>query len=235
MTFELREHPGITLSGDTNDIRPEDNLIMKAACALNQPERGAHIHITKRIPRGGGLGGGSSNAATTLRALNTLWSLNLNQRALLALAKPLGADVPVFTLGQSAWAEGIGEDLSPLSLPPRWYAVIIPACEVQTAEIFGHAELTRNTAPITVAAFFSGAGCNDLQPVAMALYPEIRKAWQWLEARSPSASMTGSGACLFAAFDTEAEARSLAASAPEGVIAVAVRGLDRLPAMQRVE
>jgi 4-diphosphocytidyl-2-C-methyl-D-erythritol kinase len=106
---------------------------------------------------------------------------------------------------------------------------------VQTAEIFGHAELTRNTAPITVAAFFSGAGCNDLQPVAMALYPEIRKAWQWLEARSPSASMTGSGACLFAAFDTEAEARSLAASAPEGVIAVAVRGLDRLPAMQRVE
>ena len=235
MTFELRERPGITLSGDTDDLPAEDNLIMKAACALNQPERGAHIHITKRIPRGGGMGGGSSNAATTLRALNTLWSLNLDQRALLTLAKPLGADVPVFTLGQSAWAEGIGEDLSPLALPPRWYAVIIPACEVQTAEIFGHPELTRNTAPITVAAFFSGAGHNDLQPVAVALYPEIRKAWKWLEARSPSASMTGSGACLFAAFDTEAEARSLVAIAPAGVTAVAVQGLDRLPAMQRVE
>ena len=235
MTFELREQAGITLSGDTDDLPPEDTLIMQAAYALNQPERGAHIHITKRIPRGGGLGGGSSNAATTLRALNTLWSLDLDQRALLALAKPLGADVPVFTRGHSAWAEGIGEDLSPLALPARWYAVIIPACEVQTSEIFSHPELTRNTAPITVAAFFSGAGRNDLQPVAMALYPEIRKAWKWLEAHSPSASMTGSGACLFAAFDTEAAARELVANAPAGVKAVAVQGLDRLPAMQRVE
>jgi 4-diphosphocytidyl-2-C-methyl-D-erythritol kinase len=106
---------------------------------------------------------------------------------------------------------------------------------VQTAEIFGHPELTRNTAPITVAAFFSGAGHNDLQPVAMALYPEIRKVWKWLEARSPTARMTGSGACLFAAFDTEAEARSLVASAPAGVTAIAVRGLDQLPAIESVE
>ena len=126
MRFEARAEPGVTLSGDTDDIAPEQNLILRAAEALEQPERGAHIHIHKRIPQGGGLGGGSSNAATTLLALNRLWELGLEQGALQRLAIPLGADVPVFVMGQSAWAEGVGEVLSALALPRRWFVIAQP-------------------------------------------------------------------------------------------------------------
>ncbi|MEC8111477.1 MAG: 4-(cytidine 5'-diphospho)-2-C-methyl-D-erythritol kinase, partial [Pseudomonadota bacterium] len=117
MRFERREAPGVTLSGDTDDIAPADNLILRAANALGAPDLGAHIYIRKQIPRGGGLGGGSSNAATTLLALNRLWQLNLDRDALMTIALTLGADVPVFTMGHSAWAEGIGEELTPIALP----------------------------------------------------------------------------------------------------------------------
>ena len=223
MRFEAREAPGITLSGDTDDIAPANNLILKAAAALGRPERGAHIHIRKRIPRGGGLGGGSSNAATTLLALNRLWQLKLEQNALRQLAAPLGADVPVFVSGHSAWAEGTGEILSPIALPKRWYVIAQPACEVSTAEIFAHPELTRHTAPITVQAFFSGAGHNDLQPVVLSRYPEVQRAWEWLNQHSPTARMTGSGACLFAALE-----------APTGLEIAVAEGLDRLPEMREV-
>ena len=232
--FEAREAPGITLSGDTDDIAPENNLILKAANALGRPERGAHIHIRKRIPRGGGLGGGSSNAATTLLALNRLWQLKLEQHALRQLAAPLGADVPVFVSGHSAWAEGTGEILSPITLPKRWYVIAQPACEVSTAEIFAHPELTRHTAPITVQAFFSGAGHNDLQPVVLSRYPEVQRAWEWLNQHSPTARMTGSGACLFAALETEEAARRIAVEAPTGLEVAVAEGLDRLPEMREV-
>ena len=234
MRFEAREAPGITLSGDTDDIAPANNLILKAAAALGRPERGAHIHIRKRIPRGGGLGGGSSNAATTLLALNRLWQLKLEQNALRQLAAPLGADVPVFVSGHSAWAEGTGEILSPITLPKRWYVIAQPACEVSTAEIFAHPELTRHTAPITVQAFFSGAGHNDLQPVVLSRYPEVQRAWEWLNQHSPTARMTGSGACLFAALETEEAARRIAVEAPTGLEVAVAEGLDRLPEMREV-
>ena len=235
MRFEARAEPGITLSGHTDDIAPEQNLILKAAKALGQPERGAHIHIHKRIPRGGGLGGGSSNAATTLLALNRLWGLGLEQDALLHLATPLGADVPVFVMGRSAWAEGVGEMLSALALPKRWFVIAQPDCTVSTAEIFGDPALTRYTPPITVQAFFSGAGQNDLQDVVLPRYPEVQQAWEWLHQHSPSARMTGSGACIFAALKTKESARQIAAEAPDGLKVIVAEGVDRLPEMRVVD
>ena len=129
MRFERRKAPGVTLSGDTDDIAPADNLILRAANALDAPDLGAHIHIRKQIPRGGGLGGGSSNAATTLLALNRLWQLDLDRDALMTIALTLGADVPVFTMGHSAWAEGIGEELTPITLPPSWYVIVLPPAQ----------------------------------------------------------------------------------------------------------
>ncbi|MDB2364868.1 hypothetical protein N9V98_03280, partial [Luminiphilus sp.] len=145
------------------------------------------------------------------------------------------ADVGVFLLGRSAWAEGVGDTLSPLTLPKRWFVIAQPRCEVSTAEIFRHPELTRHTAPITVQAFFSGAARNDLQAVAMSLYPEIQRAWEWLNSEAAPAIMTGSGACVFAAFDTEAEARSIATRAPANLPIVVAEGMDRLPEMWEVK
>ena len=235
MRFEGRAEPGVTLSGDTNDIAPEQNLILKAAEALGQPERGALIHIHKRIPRGGGLGGGSSNAAITLLALNRLWELGLELDALQRLAAHLGADVPVFVMGQSAWAEGVGEVLSALALPKRWFVIAQPDCTVSTAEIFADPALTRHSPPITVQAFFSGAGHNDLQDVVLPRYPEVQQAWEWLHQQSPTAKMTGSGACVFAALETEESARQVAAKAPNGLRVVVAEGVNRLPEMRVVE
>ncbi len=234
MRFEWRASPDITLSGDTDDIAPEDNLILRAAKLICPSDQGAHIHVRKRIPRGGGLGGGSSNAATTLLALNRLWELGLSLDALLRIGAPMGADVPVFIQGQNAWAEGIGEELTPLSLPKRWFVVAQPDCMVSTAEIFAHPELTRQTPPITVQAFFSGAGRNDLQPVVVSRYPEVQRAVEWLKEQSPDARMTGSGACVFASVESEQQARNIAKQAPQGLAVVVAEGLDRLPEMQEV-
>ena len=234
MRFEARAEPGVTLSGDTDDIAPEQNLIIRAAEALGQPERGAHIHIHKRIPQGGGLGGGSSNAATTLLALNRLWELGLEQEALQRLATPLGADVPVFVMGQSAWAEGVGEVLSALALPKRWFVIAQPDCTVSTAEIFADPALTRTPRPLQCRPF-SGAGHNDLQDVVLPRYPEVQQAWEWLHQESPTAKMTGSGACVFAALETEESARQVAARAPDGLRVVVAEGVNRLPEMRVVE
>ena len=234
MRFEWRDSPEITLSGDTDDIVPKDNLILRAAKLITPGDQGAHIHVHKRIPRGGGMGGGSSNAATTLLALNHLWGLELTLDALLRIGEPMGADVPVFIHGQSAWAEGIGGKLTPLSLPKRWFVIAQPNCVVSTAEIFAHPELTRQTPPITVQAFFSGAGRNDLQAVVSNQYPEVRLAVEWLREHSPNARMTGSGACVFASVENEQKARSIAEQAPAGLAVIVAEGLDRLPDMQEV-
>ena len=234
MRFEWRASPDITLSGDTDDIAPEDNLILRAAKLICPLDQGAHVHVRKRIPRGGGLGGGSSNAATTLLALNRLWELGLSLDALLRIGEPMGADVPVFIQGQNAWAEGIGEELTPLSLPRRWFVVAQPDCMVSTAEIFAHPELTRQTPPITVQAFFSGGGRNDLQPVVESRYPEVQRAVEWLKEHSTNARMTGSGACVFASLESEQEAHDIAAQAPAGLAVIVAEGLDRLPDMQEV-
>ena len=235
MRFEASATPGVSLSGDTDDIAPEHNLILRAAQTLGQHKHGAHIHIRKRIPRGGGLGGGSSNAATTLLALNQLWGLGLQRDTLQQLAAPLGADVPVFVFGQSAWAEGVGEVLTALSLPKRWFVIAQPECAVSTAEIFSDPALTRHTPPITVQAFFSGAGHNDLQDVVVSRYPEVLQAWEWLDQHATTARMTGSGACVFAALETEELARQIATTAPNGLTVVVAEGVNRLPEMRVVE
>ena len=233
MLFEPRGAPGIELTGELALLPPENNLILRAASQLDpQGTRGARIHVDKVIPMGGGLGGGSSNAATTLLALNSLWHLEVTAAQLIALSAPLGADVPVFTAGRSAWAEGIGEDLQPLSLPPAWYVIVWPQSSVSTAEIFSHPELTRNSAPITVAAFFSGSNRNDLEAVVMAEYPEVRRARDWLRDRVPNARMTGSGGCVFASMKTQQQALEIAASAPPEFDVFVAEGLDTRPEMR---
>ncbi len=234
MRFEWRDTPGVSLSGDTDDIAPAKNLILRAAMLISPSDKGVHIHVRKRIPRGGGLGGGSSNAATTLLALNQLWKLGLDRDELIRIGSSMGADVPVFIQGHSAWAEGIGEELTSISLPKRWYVVAQPDCMVSTAEIFADPELTRQTPPITVQAFFSGAGRNDLQPVVVDRYPEVQRALEWLEGHSSDARMTGSGACVFASVESEQAAHIIAGQAPTGLAVVVAEGLDRLPEMQEV-
>ncbi len=222
----------IELTTDLPGLAAEDNLVYRAAHALRDragANQGARIHLSKRLPAGGGLGGGSSDAATTLLALNRLWNLNWSLDELAALGLELGADVPVFVHGRSAWAEGVGERLTPLTLPGTWYLVICPDCRVETAGVFGDRQLTRNESPITIRAFLEGGGHNSCQPVVEALYPPVREARNWLEQFAP-ARLTGTGACLFARFASESSARKILARLPgrwEGFVA---RGVNVSPA-----
>ena len=219
---EIRVHcPGL-------DIPLRDNLVYRAASLLQQGSNGVTITVDKQIPSGGGLGGGSSNAATTLLALNHLWRVGLDQARLQALGASLGADVPVFVAGHSAWAEGIGEILVPVELPSRWYVIITPACHVPTGQIFSHLELTRNTSPIKMAAFFEGYSRNDCQALVRRLYPEVDVALDWLQEFAP-ARLTGTGSSVFAGFETEAEARRVLGQLPENWAGVACRGLNQSP------
>lgn len=220
----------ITLEGTRLDIPPEQNLICRAARLLQRGSLGVHITMDKRIPAGGGLGGGSSNAATTLLALNSLWQLKLSQAELQALGATLGADVPIFVGGRTAWAEGIGELLTPLDLPRRWYVIITPSCHVSTAQIFSHLQLTRNTSPIKMAAFFEGYSRNDCQALVRRLYPEVDEALGWLE-RFGDARLTGTGASVFAGFESEPEAGAVLQQLPPRWAGVVARGLNRSPVM----
>ena len=203
------------------------DLCVRAALRLQahtRCKRGARIHVRKRIPAGGGLGGGSSDAAAVLLGLNQLWELGLSRDELARLGLDLGADVPVFVFGHSAWAEGLGEQLTPLQLPPRWYVVLRPPVSISTAEVFGAPELTRDTPPITIAAFHAGQGRNDCEPVVRGRYPVVAAALDWLGQYAP-ARLTGTGSCVFAAFADESRARAVAAAPPPGCQAWAVRGI----------
>lgn len=216
---------------------PEDSdLCVRAARLLQQrtgTRAGADIELIKRLPMGGGLGGGSSDAATVLVALNRLWKTGLSRVELQALGLELGADVPVFVFGRSAFAEGVGERLQALALAPAWYVVLMPEAAVSTAEIFSAAELTRNTNAITIAAFSLDPGSrfpgrNDLEPVVCRRYPQVARHLEWLR-QYGDARMTGSGACVFCAFDTQAQASRVLAALPQGMRGFAARGLDRHP------
>lgn len=242
MEFELLDpSAGVILRTPMPGVSADDNLILRAAALLTeqlrhrhlQPSCGVAISVRKTIPMGGGLGGGSSNAGTTLRVLNTLWQSPLSEQQLIHVALQLGADVPVFAMGRSAWAEGIGEQLQPVDLPARWYVVLNPRCHVSTAEIFAAPELTRDTPAITMSAFFAGQIRNDLQPVVTARYPAVKRALELLEASAPS-MMTGSGACVFAAFDTEASAKAVASTMPCSVDAMVAKGINRSPSIIEV-
>ena len=227
MRFEATETTGITLHPPVAGLPNEDNLIFRAAASLGLPEgRGVAISIEKVIPMGGGLGGGSSNAAVTLLALNNLFDLGYSVDELALKGAALGADVPVFVRGTSAWAEGIGDELTPLELPARWFVIIYPDCHVSTQEIFGAPELTRNTPPITVSAFFEGPVRNDLQPVVESRYEQVSTAIKWLSNHG-SAMMTGSGACVFASFQSQAEAQRIAEAAKSEFNVFVAKGINR--------
>ena len=227
MHFEITDTPGIQLSPSMAGVPNEDNLISRAASSLSLPcDRGVAISIDKVIPVGGGLGGGSSNAAVTLLALNDLFGLGHSVDELSIKGAALGADVPVFVRGASAWAEGIGDELTPLELPARWFVIIYPDCHVSTREIFNAPELTRNTTPITVTAFFDGPVRNDLQPVVESRYEQVSRAIKWLSEHG-SAMMTGSGACVFASFASLAEAQLVAASAKGEFTVFVAKGINR--------
>ena len=189
---------------------------------------GADLALEKRLPVGGGLGGGSSDAATVLLVLNRLWDLGLGRAELLQMGLKLGADVPLFVLGENALGEGVGERLTPLPLPPAWYLVLAPQVTVSTKEIFSDAALTRNTKPLTLPPFLSGQGGNDLEPVVLRRHPEVAAHLEWLR-RFGSARMTGSGACVFAEFDSEAQAAEILARLPETMRGFVARGLERHP------
>jgi 4-diphosphocytidyl-2-C-methyl-D-erythritol kinase len=212
-------------------LREEDDLCFRAARMLQDEtgyRRGAAISLQKRIPIGGGLGGGSSDAATTLWALNRLWDLRLPYERLAALGLRLGADVPFFLFGRNAFAEGVGEVLAPLELPPAWYVVLVPPVAVPTASIFADPELTRNTKSIKISGFSGGFGRNDLEPVACRRYPEVRAHLNWLS-QFGKARMSGSGACVFAEFSSEAEAHSVVSRLPATMRGFIAPSLDRHP------
>ena len=209
----------------------EDNLCLRAARLLKtqtSSRLGADIELEKQIPVGGGLGGGSSDAATVLLVLNKLWGSRLERQELMALGARLGADVPFFVFGTNAVGEGIGADLRALELPAAWYLVVTPQVAVSTKEIFSLA-LTGRSKRLKIPPFFSGQGANDLEAVVTARYPEVAASLAWLRQRCPQARMTGSGACLFAEFATQAQAAAVHAQLPAAMSGFVARGLDRHP------
>lgn len=216
LNFSLRDDDQIRLHCDNPELAGEDNLVLRAARLLRQHcdcNQGVDIELIKRIPAGAGLGGGSSDAATTLVALNQLWHCALTREQLAALGLSLGADVPVFVNARSAWAEGVGEQLTPVLLPELYYLVLTPACHVSTSAIFSHQELTRDTRPIKMAAFLAGQSRNDCEMLVRTLYPEVNAALEWLSQFAP-ARMTGTGSSVFAGFHDEASARAVLAQLP---------------------
>jgi 4-diphosphocytidyl-2-C-methyl-D-erythritol kinase len=231
LDFDVRRDGKIELNAALAGIPAENNLCVRAAALLKeatQCEQGATITLDKRLPVGGGMGGGSSDAATTLLALNRLWSLGLKRHALQELALALGADVPFFIFGRSAFAEGIGDLLQPVSLAPAWYVVLTPPVQVSTGEIFNAADLTRNTIPLKIADLSKSRTANDLQAVVCRNHPLIADYITWLK-QFGQGRMTGSGACVFAEFSSEQQARAVLAQLPPAMQGFVAQGLDQHP------
>lgn len=234
LRFRVRDDGVIARVNDVPGVLAVNDLCVRAAQALKQASGsalGADILLDKRLPLGGGLGGGSSDAATTLLALNDLWNAGLSRQQLIDLAVKLGADVPVFVFGENALAEGIGEQLLALNLPPAWYVVLCPPVMVSTATVFSHPQLKRDSQKVTIQGFtdaMSEGAVNDLQALVVGQYPEVARHLDWLS-RYGKALMTGSGACVFAAFDAEAAARRVLAKLPANMRGFVASGLQRHP------
>jgi 4-diphosphocytidyl-2-C-methyl-D-erythritol kinase len=232
LRFTPRDDGQILLSTPIPGVPVESDLCYRAARLVQQTtglvECGVEIALEKRLPMGGGLGGGSSDAATVLLALNHLWGGGLSREALQALGLQLGADVPVFVFGQNAFAEGVGEALRPVTLPEAWYVVLEPPVGVPTATIFGDAALCRNTPRTDSLNWWPDQGHNDLEPVACRHFPVVAEYLAWLQQFAP-ARMSGSGACVFAAFSTEQSAREVLAQRPVGMRGWVAAGLDNHP------
>ena len=215
----------------------EENLCVRAARLLKAESgspKGCDLALEKNLPIGGGLGGGSSDAATVLLVLNRVWDLRWAREKLLPMAARLGADVPFFVFGRNAIGEGIGERLAPIDLPPAWYLVLTPQVSVSTKETFESA-LTRSTKRLKMSPFLSGQGANDLEAAVVARYPDVAAGLGWLRKHRPQARMTGSGACVFAELETEAEARALHSALPGGMQGFVARGLERHPLLDSTD
>ena len=246
--FRVRSDGVIARVNDIPGVPADADLCVRAARALqaaSNTKLGADIHLEKRLPMGGGLGGGSSDAATTLLALNALWNCGLNRSQLIDFSVKIGADVPVFVFGQNAFAEGIGEALQAITLPDAWYVVLTPPVAVPTAAVFGRPELKRDSKKVTLQGFSTALQngglfgklvgkfgnpmlTNDLQAVVVQQYPEVARHLDWLAQHGP-AMMTGSGACVFAAFAGEAEAQRVLSELPADMQGFVARGLDCHP------
>ena len=234
--FQLRDDDKIVLATPLAGVAPEDDLTVRAAQLLQEESgcrRGVEIHIDKRLPMGGGLGGGSSDAATTLVALNHLWQIGFDEDRLAAMGLRLGADVPVFVRGRAAWAEGVGEELVPLELPEPWFLVVIPSCQVPTGKIFSDPQLTRDSQSLKMSAFLDGQGGNVCEAVVRRRYPEVDNALNWL-AQYGQARMSGTGACVFVSFAQEAQARKALAEKPVEWGGFVAKGLNRSPLYERL-
>ena len=238
--FVLRNDSVIKLQTPIPGVPEENELCVRAAKLLQQRSGsplGVEIFLEKHIPMGGGLGGGSSDAATTLLVLNRLWGLNWKKTHLMELGVTLGADVPVFIFGKNAFAEGIGEKLSAINLPPAWYLVLTPSAHVSTEQIFSSKELTRNTIPITIPPFSIWQGHNDLEPVVCRMYPVVARCLEWLKQLNNTTlvAMSGSGACVFAEFASEWAARNACQQLPEGMSGFVAEGLASHPLQNFLE
>ncbi|HLQ12393.1 MAG TPA: 4-(cytidine 5'-diphospho)-2-C-methyl-D-erythritol kinase [Steroidobacteraceae bacterium] len=233
IAFEVTEEPRIERIEGPAAIPAEQDLVVRAASALQAASgarRGARIRVRKRIPPGGGLGGGSSDAATVLRVLNRLWDTGWSVEALAGLGLTLGADVPVFVRGSSAWAQGRGEQLTPVEVPEAWYLIVYPGVAVPTADIFQAPELTRNSPLITIRAVSLAGTRNDCEIVVRARYPAVAAALDWLDVRAGgTARLSGTGSCVYAAFGRAADAERVAARVPEEWKSFVARGVNRSP------
>jgi 4-diphosphocytidyl-2-C-methyl-D-erythritol kinase len=212
-------------------VAPEDNLIRRAASLLQQHTKtslGADIRLLKRLPMGGGIGGGSSNAATTLLALNRLWQCGLDSVQLQQLGVRLGADVPIFLHGHAAFAEGVGERLTDVAIAEPWYLVLVPQVHVSTAQIFSHQELTRNSEIMKMSAFFEQGSRNDCEALVRKLYPAVDDAMRWLSQHGP-ARLTGTGACVYCPCDSHPGAKAIADQVPQDWHGFIAKGCNESP------
>lgn len=232
LRFSPRADDRIELATPIPGVAPDDDLTVRAARLLQAHtgcRQGATLHLEKTLPMGGGLGGGSSDAATVLLALNHLWQTGVPRGELERLGLALGADVPVFVHGRNCFAEGVGEAFTDVDLPPAAYLVLQPPVQVPTAAIFGSPDLRRDTPAMRPADWRPGIGGNDLEAVAVAGFPAVASHLAWLRQQAPDAMMTGSGACVFAAFGSEDAAAAACAGMPEGMIGWVANGLAQHP------
>ena len=237
LSFSINKQPEINVISDLKDVKPQDNLVFKAARALQQATNcswGCEIQLAKKIPMGAGLGGGSSNAATTLVGLNSLWQCNLSHDQLAEIGSDLGADIPLFVKGLSAFAEGIGDKLTPISLNPIWYLVVTPKIKVSTEQIFCHSELTRNAPAIKIRALSEELYRNDCQSVVETLYPEVKQVSDWLK-RYGNPLMTGTGASVYCRFDSQQEAKKAQQTVPNSWSSFVAKGINQSPLHKQLE
>ena len=237
VTLKLRQDGVINRVEGLESVEPEDDLIVKAARALQHHTScsyGADLGVRKALPIGGGIGGGSSDAATTLLGLNQLWKCDVPQGELLAIARTLGADVPVFVKGTSAWAEGIGEELTPLELPEKWYLVVHPNVFVSTSKLFSSKLLTRNKTILNMRISSTADTENVFESVVRSEYPEVEKSLEWLSKFAP-ARMTGTGSCVFASFESKDQAVAVMQQLPRKWVAFVAKAVNNSPLLDALK